>query len=177
MWRAFTRDRRDEPNPLDSWTRRVVTAAAGDLGASASLFPFEGPPYHPFQRWALRADRVHPSPLGILIHPEFGLWHAYRAALCFVAELALPARPAAQTPCGTCRDRPCLSTCPVSAFSASGYDVEACARHVASPAGAPCREQGCLARDACPVGQAYAYSPAQAGFHMTHFLRGRPRKA
>jgi hypothetical protein len=177
MWRVFAPKRREEPNPLDGWTRRAVTAAAADLGASLALFPFEGPPYHPFQRWALKADRVHPSPLGILIHPEFGLWHAYRAALCFEAELALPTQPPAQAPCESCRDRPCLSACPVSAFSASRYDVAACAGHVASPAGAPCRERGCLARHACPVGQSYAYAPAQAGFHMDHFLAGRPRKA
>ena len=173
LWRAFERGRRDEPDPLDRWTRRLVSAAAVELGASAALFPFDGPPYHPFQRWALKADRVHPSPLGILIHPDFGLWHAYRAALCFEARLALPARPMESSPCDGCRDRPCLTACPVSAFSVNGYEVDGCANHVSSAAGTSCREQGCLARHACPVGQAYRYVPAQAGFHMAHFLTSR----
>jgi hypothetical protein len=29
---------------------------------------------------------------------------------------------------------------------------------------------GCLARRACPVGQAHVYGPAQARFHMAAFL-------
>jgi hypothetical protein len=30
---------------------------------------------------------------------------------------------------------------------------------------------GCLARRACPVGQAYRYTDAQAAFHMRAFRR------
>ncbi|MBS0255507.1 MAG: ferredoxin, partial [Proteobacteria bacterium] len=67
------------PDPLDRWSRRCLTALAGELGAVA-LYPFGGPPYWPFQRWAQRAEPVSPSPLGLLIHPEFGLWHSYRGA-------------------------------------------------------------------------------------------------
>ena len=38
----------------------------------------------------MRAEAVAPSPLGILIHPDYGLWHAYRGALAFAERLALP---------------------------------------------------------------------------------------
>ena len=65
--------------------RRVAAAIdplARSVGAMA-LYPFDGPPYRPFQRWAMRAEPVAPSPLGLFIHPEYGLWHAYRAALVF----------------------------------------------------------------------------------------------
>ena len=31
------------------------------------------------------------SPLGILIHPDWGLWHSYRGALAFRERLDLPA--------------------------------------------------------------------------------------
>jgi len=30
-------------------------------------------------------------------------------------------------------------------------------------------QTGCLARHACPVGQAFRYRPAHAAFHMTAF--------
>jgi len=92
-WTAFTGspESRAPKNPLDTWTRRVVTALADDLGA-VPLFPFEGPPYWPFQRWAMRAEPVAPSPIGILIHPDYGLWHAYRAALLFAERIDMPAR-------------------------------------------------------------------------------------
>ena len=70
------------PHALDRWTRRILESLAPGFGATP-LFPFGGPPWLPFQRWAIKADCVAPSPLGILIHPDFGLWHAYRGALAF----------------------------------------------------------------------------------------------
>ncbi len=109
------------PNPLDRWTRRVVDPIADGLGARAA-YPF-GEPRWPFQRWALRAETLHPSPLGILIHDEYGLWHAWRAALLFAERLDLPPRSDAPSPCESCAEKPCLSACPVGAFSRSGYDV------------------------------------------------------
>ena len=75
------------PDPIDRWTARVLGGLADGV-----LFPFGGPPHHPFQRWARRADpSLSPSPLGILIHPEFGLWHALRGALLYRERLELPA--------------------------------------------------------------------------------------
>ena len=74
-WPAFesSPERRDGgADPLDRWTRRVVGALAEVCGGAA-LYPFGCPPYHPFQSWARRADTVHVSPLGLLIHPKFGL--------------------------------------------------------------------------------------------------------
>lgn len=171
MWPAFSATREEGPDPLDRWTRRVVDRVAERLGARP-LYPFEGPPYLPFQRWAQRAEPVAPSPVGVLIHPEYGLWHAYRAALALTERIDVPAHAVRPVPCATCRDRPCLHTCPVGAFGADGYDVERCVDHVASEAGTACRDHGCLARRSCPVDR-YAYGPAQQAFHMGAFLRAR----
>lgn len=174
LWRAFGPDRADGPDPLNRWTERAVRPLAKRFGARA-LFPFEGPPYWPFQRWALAAEPVRASPLGLLIHPVYGLWHAYRAALAFAAaDIELPPREAAPDPCGACATKPCLTACPVGAFSSQGYDVPACLDHIRSPAGVDCLESGCRARRACPVGQEYAYEPAQARFHMSAFERNQP---
>lgn len=170
MWRAFSRAREDAPDlALDDWTSTVVSALAAELGATA-LFPFTGPPYWPFQRWAQRADSVHPSPLGILIHPRFGLWHGYRAALVFAERLSLPPREDLPSPCASCADRPCLHACPVSAFSPGNYDVAACVDHLHAPAGAACMTGGCQSRRACPVGQEHIYPDEQRRFHMRAFL-------
>jgi ferredoxin len=161
-------------HPLDRWTRRVVSELAARFGARA-LFPFDGPPYWPFQPWAMRAEPVAVSPLGILIHPEYGLWHAYRGALLFEERIALPEPRPQPSPCETCAARPCLHACPVEAFTGSTYRVEDCAAHISTPAGALCMEEGCRARDACPVGRSYRYPAAQIRFHMQAFRRARIR--
>ena len=159
-------------DPLDRWSRRVVEAIAREFGGQA-CFPFGGPPYWPFQQWARRAEPVHPSPIGILIHPRYGLWHSYRGALGFREELAVPKPASIPSPCKSCRERWCLKTCPVGAFSSAGYDVAACIRHVKSASGEDCLGLGCRARRACPVGAEHAYGPEQANFLMRAFLRAR----
>jgi hypothetical protein len=159
-------------HPLDRWSRRVIEALARDLGARA-FFPFGGPPFWPFQQWARRSEPVHPSPIGLLIHPRYGLWHSYRGALGLSEALDVPEPTAAPSPCDSCSGRWCLKTCPVGAFSTSGYDVAACASHLEDPAGADCMDAGCRARRACPVGEAHAYGPGQANFTMRAFLRAR----
>ncbi len=175
QWPAFAAspERADGlPHPLDRWSRRVIDALGARHGAAA-LYPSDGPPWLPFQRWAMRAEAVHPSPVGILIHPDFGLWHAYRGALAFRVRLGLPVPDARPSPCTSCETRPCERTCPVSALSAAGYDHTACAAHVAAAAGVDCLRQACRARRACPVGAAYRYGAEQAQFHMRSFLGRR----
>jgi hypothetical protein len=159
-------------DPLDRWSRRLIESLARELGGKA-LFPFGGPPFLPFQRWAQRAEPVHSSPIGLLIHRYYGLWHSYRGALAFREELNVRASAAVPSPCETCTGRWCLSACPVGAFSSGGYDVAACAGHLRSAAGGDCMGGGCLARRACPVGAEHAYGPEQAGFHMRAFMRGQ----
>lgn len=175
MWPVFQASpeaRSGLAHALDAWTRRVVGGLAGRFGGEA-VYPFGGPPFHPFIRWAQRAEPVVPSPIGMLVHPDYGLWHAYRGALLFAESLDLPPREARPAPCETCTARPCLTTCPVGAFTAGGYDVAACARHIATPEGADCIEDGCRARRACPAGADYRYAPGQAAWHMRAFAAAR----
>jgi hypothetical protein len=42
---------------------------------------------------------------------------------------------------------------------------------VKSAAGSDCRERGCRARRACPVGSEFSYVEEQARFHINAFLR------
>lgn len=171
LWPAFAASSEAKdgaPHALDRWTRRIVGQLAGRLGAVA-LYPFGGPPHHPFQRWAKRAEALHSSPLGLLIHPEYGLWHAYRAALVLAHEIELPRRDDQPSPCASCATQPCRSACPVSAIGNGTYDVPRCVTHITTAAGAECREGGCVARRACPVGADHAYEPAQQAFHMAAF--------
>lgn len=163
-------------HPLDGWLEPVIREAATSFGAHP-LFPRDGPPFPPIQRWAQRAEPVHPSPLGLLIHPEYGLWHAYRSALLFPEKLRLPARENRPRPCDSCAAKPCLTACPVDAFDGQSFAVDACTAHVTGETGGACRNGGCLARLACPVGRSYVYHPEQARFHMGKFLESMAERA
>jgi hypothetical protein len=168
------------PNPLDRWSRRVIDAMGAHYGAVA-LYPTDGPPWLPFQQWARRAEPVHVSPLGVLIHPDYGLWHSYRGALSFRGCLSLPEADGRPSPCSSCIDKPCLHTCPVGAWAPGSspahapghFDRRACAGHVASKDGMDCFHLSCRARRSCPVGAASRYGATQSQFHMTAFLGGQ----
>ena len=167
FWSIFTQSdeyRDGDPNPLDRWSRRIVTAVAQSMGG-APLFPFGGPPYAPFFTWSKQTGRLWASPLGFLVHDEAGLFVSFRGAIRWQQDAAQSARP---QPCLSCDTKPCATACPVGAFD-DGYDVAACKSHVASDAGQDCRTAGCLARRACPVGQGNRL-PVQAAFHMEAFL-------
>ncbi len=170
IWPAFERWRgaiavRDVQNPLDTWSKTVIEPVARAFGATA-YFPSD-PPWQPFQQWARRAEGLEASPLGILIHPEYGLWHGYRGALGFERVLAPTLLGNREHPCNHCPDKPCLSSCPARAILPSGFQIAPCRTHLRTPGGkAGCMAAGCIARNACPVGVDYRYSPEQLHFHM-----------
>lgn len=151
------------PDPLDRWSRRVLTRISEQLEALA-LFPFGGPPYAPFFTWAVGSGQSWSSPIGFLVHAEAGLFVSFRGALRWAGHGSVTKH---TKPCNSCA-QPCATACPVDAF-ADGYDVAACKTHVKSDAGEDCRTKGCLARRACPIGQGTRL-PAQAAFHMEAFL-------
>lgn len=151
-------------DPVDKWSRRVIGGMACDLGAKA-LFPFGGPPYHPFYQWALRTGRVWDSPVRLLVQAEQGLMVSFRGVLALKQRIEVP--PVAERPCDSCA-KPCLSACPAGALGASGYDVPACHAYLDS-AGADCMNFGCAVRRACPLSAAYARLPEHSAYHMGQF--------
>lgn len=189
MWDIFT----DSPehsdgqdNPMDRFTRRVVTQAVSEIAPSGTaIFPF-GTPVYPFQRFAKRAAGLQSSPIGILMHPRFGLWHALRAAVVFSnADQVVSPPHKLNHPCDDCVGKPCLTACPVDAFSSAGFAVKSCRSYLESTSGTKlmassssgdstlpdCNSDGCHARNACPVGTQWRYSQAQLRFHMAAFKK------
>ncbi len=170
-WPHFLDWRKTQPpdmaDPLNTWSRLVIGAIAEDFGARA-VSPSDRP-YLPFQQWAMRAEGLRPSPLGILMHPEFGLWHAYRGALLFEHEMAFEAAPKPIHLCDACVGKPCMKSCPVDAYSGAGFAYERCLAHVRGAQGGTCRSQGCLDRNACPYGVEYRYPASVQAFYMAAF--------
>lgn len=150
-------------DPLDRWSRWAITGLADTLGAEP-VFPFGGPPHHPFYTWALKANAAHESPVGFLTSQEAGLMTSFRGALWIDGTLDLP--PPKQSPCATCAGQPCITTCPVGALTPEGYDVAACKAHIDVD---PNCAVGCAVRRACPASKTYPRDPAQTAFHMAAF--------
>lgn len=153
------------PDPLDRWSERVIGTMASEWGATP-LFPFTGPPYHPFYQWAVASGAAWPSPVALLVHERAGLWVSYRGALAFRERLELPDR--RPSPCVECT-QPCLTACPAHALGAAGYDVGACHTYLDTQAGQDCLNGGCKVRKACPAGESYGRMAEQSAFHMAAF--------
>jgi hypothetical protein len=169
IWPAFSAWRtgpgRGVANPLDAWSIEVIRPLAERLGGQA-FFPSEKP-WKPFQQWAMRAEGLKASPLAVLIHPQYGLWHGYRGAIGFRERIGTATTSAGHHPCDRCLDKPCLTSCPADAVKSASFDVPACRSHIHLPAGrAGCMATGCIARNACPVGAEYRYPVEQLTFHM-----------
>jgi len=171
FWGVFTQtieylEKYDDP--IDQWSQRVIKTLAKQLSAQA-IFPFGGPPYHPFIAWALASGRAWQSPVGLLVHDTAGLFVSYRGAVLLSETLELPKN--GTSPCRKCKEKPCLSACPAAALTSASYDVTACHGYLDTLNGADCLNNGCLVRRNCPVGQNRRL-PAQSALHMRAFHKG-----
>ncbi|MDO6797824.1 ferredoxin [Shimia thalassica] len=174
FWDHFTTQREfidKVPNPVDQWSSRVVTALAAALGAQP-FFPFTGPPYQPFYQWALKTGRCYPSPINLLVHDTAGLFVSFRGAIALPQKIDLPA--SGLSPCESCADKPCLSTCPVDAFASGVYDVGACRDVIGAQDPKSCLSRGCAARRSCPASSGYGRLEEQSSYHMRVFLENGP---
>lgn len=170
FWPGFVQSpeyRGGAADPMDRWSKRVISDWAATLGA-VPLFPFGGPPFQPFIDWALSSGRVHSSPSGMIVHPDAGLYLSFRGALALREEVDVPAD--CSHPCNNCVTQPCLMACPVEAFSSGSYDVPRCKGHLATPEGSVCMSKGCAIRRACPHGKSYGRIKEHSSFHMSYFL-------
>lgn len=177
MWPYFIASdeyKDDKSDPLDRWCKRVLATAAFEI--EAKLISPNDRPFQPFQLWAKQAANLKQSPLGLLIHPKYGLWFGLRGALILPVNAENQAlhkliqqETTRKNICEKCIAKPCLSTCPVKAFSVDRLDVESCFSHIDSGGVPDCKRLGCVARAACPEGRGYAYGAEQLGFHMRSF--------
>ena len=154
-----------EADSLDRWSERVITGIAETVQGRA-YFPFGGPPYHAFYRWALAGGECWESPVSLLVHARAGLMVSFRGAIGLHEKLDLPQRP--RSPCDECA-KPCLSECPAKALTGDGYDVPACHAYLDGPNGAKHLKMGCSVRRACPISQSYGRLPEQSAYHMGLF--------
>ena len=173
LWQAVAEFGLQREHPVDELSGHLTDIFIGDYLDSPPiqiLYPQPADARLPIQQLGRAAGWHHDSPLGLGIHPDYGLWFAYRSV--FVTSLELPTQSVVQaaSPCEACLEKPCISACPVDAASSmAAFDIPACTGFRLRDA-SPCRHQ-CLARIACPVGAAHRYSSAQQHYHYDRSLR------
>ncbi|WMW79689.1 hypothetical protein RF679_13645 [Undibacterium cyanobacteriorum] len=166
-----------EAHPLDQFSITMVEQFIRDeLGAEASyLFLYPGSFTLNLQSLGSLLAWHQNSPLMIGIHPEFGLWSAYRVlVLCnsnFASSLPLQQRSAEQKSvsiCVACQTRACVQACPANAMDHAGFHLDRCWQY-RSQEESMCRVR-CVARLACPVGTEHRYSDEQIHYHYAQSL-------
>ncbi|HXW83269.1 MAG TPA: hypothetical protein VEJ86_02605, partial [Candidatus Binataceae bacterium] len=142
LWDALKRYAHEHPgwmsreHPLDDFTRdvieREVAPAARHNGSCTVVYPFvsvTGPTLS-FMQLGRLAGLAGPSILGVSVHPRFGPWLAFRAALLVEEIIDQPAEALGYDPCPSCTARSCIAACPVGAVSLEhGWDIPKCLTH------------------------------------------------
>jgi hypothetical protein len=163
-------------NPLDDFTRVVVEGtlapAVQAQGVSCTpIYPFVGSsPKLNFMQLGKLAGLGGQSIVGVLVHPNFGPWIAFRAALLVDIEIEAPGDALGFDPCQTCIARSCVSDCPAEAVSsAAGWDLRRCLTHRVEQE-TDCAPR-CHARVACVLGPQHRYPDDELAYHHARALR------
>ncbi len=169
LWQSMTAARAFEPlDPVDEYCEEALFDFCEDLEPHVEtriLWPDPNAAAAvPITRLGELAGWSHRSPLGLGIHPTFGLWFAYRGVVLLDARVPPTPHPPTPSPCASCADRPCVAACPPGAIGGpKGLDVAACSKERNdSP---PCAS-ACIARAACPIAAEHRYSPEQMAHHQ-----------
>ena len=105
----------------------------------------------------------HPSPFMVGINATFGSWFAYRAVLLANTDLPVTAPLQTASPCASCSEKPCISSCPPHALDDGKFDLQKCLGY-RQQTDALCKNT-CIARTRCPVASEHRYSDAQMHYH------------
>ena len=167
LWPRFIAALRDDParmsnpHPLDRWTAELIDAALRPLTVRWEWrAPNDPPPRRVgMQRLAHASGLAWLSPSHLNVHPIFGPWIAFRAAVVIDVDGPPGPPPNPPAPCDLCSTR-CMPAFE-RAIAATGNGIAAHADV------APNWRLWLAARSACPVGAEHRYDDAHAEYHYT----------
>lgn len=184
LWAPFQHWLREDParvqlpHPLNHYIEAQLRALQQQLEHPVSIRYAHDVKHAPFaaQKLAERIGLTWTSPSMLSIHPVYGPWISFRAALSFPIEApeCLPDAPTPAPACDACA-RACLP-----AFERVMQGLQTLAH-----ADDPCMESGktsmptsthistawkewVAVREACPLGRAHVFVPSQLEYHYTH---------
>jgi epoxyqueuosine reductase len=180
FWKTFKQHCDENPgwtardNPLDDFTRVVIERDLAPILAGVAytiVYPFmsSGPTLN-FMEAGKAAGLSGPSIIGVVVHPVYGPWIAFRAAILLDVLLDAAGEAHGFDPCPSCTARTCISACPADAVSfASGWHIPKCLTHRVEVE-ADCAPR-CHARAGCVLGPEHRYPDDELAYHQMRALR------
>ena len=180
LWDRFIDDLRVNPehlshsqHPFDDFVHRCIQTVDPTPPPSRRWIRCAAEPeaFVDFRPLAQSAGLGFSSTMGLLIHPEYGLWTGLRAVLLTTEKLINVKAVEGQSPCQNCIEKPCITACPAGAVQPTGWKVQICAQfHQDST---QCHGQ-CHSRLSCPIGSSHRHGPL---LHLYHNAREAGRTA
>ena len=160
MWQAILREGGRSTDSIDDFSVREVRRwlAAQASGRSYEIV-YPGERLVGLQSLGECAGWHFASPFMVGINERWGTWFAYRVAVLADTDFEPTRRVPGESPCTTCRSRPCVAACPGNAIESDGFNLASCVNHRLRPDSA-CRTT-CLARLACPMRAEHRYDDDQ----------------
>lgn len=159
LWESVQASGIESSDPIDDYTAHTVRHwFATQFPGIAHALAYPGDAPLGLQSLGQIAGWHQPSPFMIGINAEWGSWYAYRAVLLTATDLEPTAPLQSPSPCGSCQDRPCVSSCPGKALEGK-FSLDRCVAYRLSP-DSRCQHT-CIARVSCPVGSEHRYTAEQ----------------
>ncbi len=179
LWDRVQATHLDDPDPIDRYSMATVDRIFEQfLPNRERRCCYPGPTPIGLQALGRLAGWHHASPFMVGIDPDWGSWFAYRLVLLVDSHFLPTPRVDREHACLNCATQPCLAACPPQALgqcrpppfdraieqdshfdSDQHFNFARCRDWRLRP-DSPCAE-GCLARQACPVGSEHRYDSAQ----------------
>lgn len=164
LWECVAAAGHDTANPIDDYSVGCIRDFfASECPTADYRILYPGESLVPLQQLGQLAGWHFPSPFMVGVNSAWGSWYAYRALVVASTDFATSMVPGWQSPCEPCTGKPCMAACPAGAATPQGLDMERCISF-RKQQGSPCQRQ-CLARLACPVGEAHRYTREQLEYH------------
>ena len=193
FWECFLEDIRKSPkhlsnheHPIDDFVSRCIQSVDPTPSSSRRWIQCSETSdiFLDFRVLGRESGLGYESPLGLLIHPMYGLWVSMRMVLLTTDVIEniekienietieqTDSTSICSNPCTGCVEKPCITSCPAGAVTTEGWSVQPCASfHEVSER---CTVK-CHSRLACPVGKESRHSPLQQLYHNARTI-GRKR--
>ena len=171
LWEKVAHEIGKKNDPIDEYTLSTIHALfSNDYPDLIYQIIYPGDHVINLQQLGRYAGWHNTTPFRIGIHPEWGSWFAYRAAILANSSFKAQAIEAVTpSPCDQCATKPCIAACPADACKGHPADLDKCLGF-RQQKDSPCAYT-CLAREACPVGKHSQYSDEQMHYHYSISLK------